>query len=169
MAKRLTVSAVWQSGGEQPFPAETSSRLEETSRAPAIARHFAGACCRAHRRTRSRSGSRQETSPRPPTFGQKIHQEILHGFEWLPRSELLLRCDEASSCPKSVLRPWAMGRWRQRDSKLGSTVQRKHQFCNFAFAARAEIPKTFLRNFFRRLKRRLAPFDQYATDLPRYE
>ena len=24
-------------------------------------------------------------------------------------------------------------------------------------------------NFFRRLKRRLAPFDQYATDLPRYE
>jgi hypothetical protein len=23
--------------------------------------------------------------------------------------------------------------------------------------------------FFRRLKRRLAPFDQYATDLPRYE
>jgi hypothetical protein len=148
VAERLSVSAVWQSGEEQPFLAELSSRLEETSRAPAIARHFVGAYCQAYRRTRSRSGSRQETLPRPPTFGQKIHPEILDGFEWLPRTELLLRCDEASSCPKSVLRPWAMGRWRQQNSKLGYTVHRKHQFLQLRLCGASRNPRCFPATFF---------------------
>ena len=170
MAEGLSVSAVWQSGEEQPFLAEASSHLEETSKAPAIGPHFGGACRPTYTRTRSRSGSRQETLPRPPTFGQKIRQEIFHDFEWLPRIELLLRCDEASSCPKWVSRPWSMGRWRQQDSKVGRTVHRKHQFLRTSRRAATEIPKRcFPAIFFRRLKRRLAPFGQSATDLPRYE
>jgi hypothetical protein len=128
VAEGLSVSAGRQSGEEQPFLAEASSHLEETNKAPAIGPHFAGACSPTYMRTRSRSGSRQETLPRPPRFGQKIRQEIFHDFEWRLHTEFLLRCDEASSCPKWVSRPWSMGRWRQHDIKLGCAVHRKHQF-----------------------------------------
>ena len=145
------------------FSAEASSRLEETSKVPAIGHHFAGACCPAYMRTRSvriPPGNLATTTD----VRTKDPSGIFHDFEWLPRNELLLRCDEASSCPKWVSRPWSMGRWRQQDSKLADGSPQANS-CGLRRLSRG--PRR--RHFSRRLKRRLAPFDQNATDLPPYE
>jgi hypothetical protein len=141
VAEGLSVSAGRQSGEEQPFLAEASSHLEETNKAPAIGPHFAGACSPTYMRTRSRSGSRQETLPRPPRFGQKIRQEIFHDFEWRLHTEFLLRCDEASSCPKWVSRPWSMGGGGSTILNSDARFTASTNSCGIRVPPRPEMPK----------------------------